>query len=96
MAETTAPILLAGTITAVSDYMQGQGWQWRTLLATGLAAGSFGLLEKANAGLAVPLAWLAFIASMIIPRRNGTEGPAAAFLHAWNRTTPKTARQMAT
>lgn len=96
MAETTAPIVLAGAITAVSDYMQGRGWQWRTVLATGLAAGSFALLEKVNAGLAVPLAWLAFVGSMIIPRANGTDGPAAAFLHAWNSSTPKTAHQMAT
>jgi len=96
MADTTAPILLAGGITVLSDYMQDQGWQWRTLLATGLAAGVFALIEKANKGIAVPLAWMALIASVITPRKNGTRPPIQTFLREWNGSAPRTARQMAT
>jgi hypothetical protein len=96
MADTTGPIVLAGGLTVISDYMQDQGWQWRTVLATGLAAGVLALIEQANKGLAVALAWLALITSLLTPRKNGSQPPVQTFLREWNKTTPRTARQMAT
>lgn len=89
MADSTAPILLAGGATALSDYIQGDGVQWRVLLASGIAAGVFALFEQANRQLAVSAAWLAFIASMVAPR-GGRPAPVTVFLNEWNHTAPST------
>lgn len=86
MADSTAPLLLAGGATMLSDYLNDKGVEWRVALATGIACGVFALGEEANRPLVVGAAWLALIASLITPRANGTPGPAQTFLAAWNRT----------
>lgn len=95
MADSTGPIVLTGAVTTLNDYIQGRGMQWRTVLATGLAAGVFVMFEKANRDLAVPMAWMVLVASLITPRKSGVNPPVQTFLATWNRTTPDP-RRMAT
>ena len=71
-------------MTLLADYMQGQGVQWRVAVATGLAAGVFGLLEKMDPPLVTAIAWVAFVGSMVAPRTTGSP-PAEVFLNAWNK-----------
>jgi hypothetical protein len=85
MADSTAPILLTGGATLLSDYINGQGVQYRVALATGIAAALFGVAEPANRQVVVGVAWLALVASLIIPRADGKPGPAQTFLTAWNK-----------
>lgn len=92
MADSTAPLLMAGGATALADYMEGHGVEWRVILATGLAASVFALLEKANHQLAVGGAWVAFVGSMVAPRSGGRPSPISVFLDQWNRTTPTNSR----
>lgn len=84
MAGSTAPILLTGSATMLADYIQGQGVKWNVALATGIAAGVFGLLERADAPLVVGLAWVAFVGSMVAPRSGGSP-PVEVFLNQWNK-----------
>jgi hypothetical protein len=86
MAASTTPIVLAGGATVIADYIEHKGIQWRVLVATGLAAGAFALIEKADPPLVVGIAWIAFIGSMIAPRPNGQLPPAEVFLNQWNAT----------
>jgi hypothetical protein len=83
MAASTAPVLLTGGATMLADYLNGKGVEFRVALATGIAAGLLALMEEADAPAAVGIAWLAFAASMITPRSNGTPSPAQTFLTAW-------------
>jgi hypothetical protein len=84
MAGSTAPILLTGGTTMLSDYLQGMGVKWNVALATGIAAGIFALLEKADPPLVVGLAWLAFVGSMVTPRGTA-KPPIEVFLTQWNK-----------
>lgn len=84
MARSTAPILLTGGATLLADYMQGQGVKWNVALATGIAAGVFALIEKADPPLVAGLAWVAFIGSMVAPRAGG-KPPIEVFLTQWQK-----------
>lgn len=83
MAQSTTPILLTGGLTALSDYMQKQGVQWKVLLATGIAAAIFSVAEPVNPPLITGVAWLVFLGSMIAPRK-GSQPPIEVFLAQWN------------
>ena len=85
MADSTAPILLTGGATILSDYINGKGVDYRVAIATGIAAAVFAAVEPADRQVVVGVAWIALIASLIIPRANGTPGPAQTFLTAWNK-----------
>lgn len=84
MAGSTAPILLTGGTTMLADYIQGQGVKWTVALATGIAAGVFALLEKADPQFVTGLAWIAFVGSMVAPRKSGSP-PIEVFLNQWNK-----------
>jgi hypothetical protein len=85
MSATTTPIVLTGGVTMLSDYMNGRGVEFRVALATGIAAGIFGLFEKADPQLAVGLAWVVFVTSLIVPHANGTPSPVETFLKEWSK-----------
>lgn len=85
MAKSTGPILLTGGVTALSDYMNGRGVEYRVLLATGIAAGVFALIEDIDQPIAVGLAWLAFVSSLLVPHANGTPSPVETFLREWSK-----------
>lgn len=60
MAKTTGPILLVGGITLANKSLLNQEpFDWRVAIATGLAAGSFALIERVWEKGAVAFAWLA-------------------------------------
>lgn len=72
MADSTAPVLLTGGITFLNKWIgNDQGIDLKILVGTGIAAGLLALLEKVNHGLAVGLAWIAFITSALIPPATG-------------------------
>lgn len=72
MAKSTGPILAVGGITFVNDWIgNGQSPDFKILLATGIAAGMLGLFEKANQPLAVGIAWIALVTSLLIPPAHG-------------------------
>jgi hypothetical protein len=86
MSNSTAPILLAGGATAVADYMEGEGIKWQVLLATGLAAGVFALLEKTDPPLITGVAWIAFIGTLLAPHKIAGKDSSVVqvFLNQWN------------
>lgn len=93
MAESTTPILLTGGTTMLSDYINGKGVDYRVAMATGIAALLFAGAEKADRQAVVGVAWIALVASLIIPHANGTPGPAQTFLAAWTKAgAPKKAK----
>jgi len=84
MARSTAPILLTGAATMLADYQQGKGVRWNVALATGIAAGILALVEPAEPELIVGLAWIAFLGSMVAPRKDG-QPPIEVFLSQWQK-----------
>jgi hypothetical protein len=88
VADSTAPILLAGGATLLADYMHGHGMEWRVALATGIACGVFALGEHLDHDIAVGAAWLALFASLVTPRKNGDPSPVQVFADQWNKTAP--------
>lgn len=84
MAASTTPIVLTGAVTMLADYLQGEGVKWNVAVATGIAAGVFALLEKADPPLVAGLAWVAFVGSMVAPRSKG-KPPVEVFLSQWQK-----------
>lgn len=84
MAGSTTPIVLTGAATLLADYMQGQGVKWNVALGTGIAAGVFALIERVDPPMITGLAWVAFIGSMVAPRKTGNP-PVEVFLNQWNK-----------
>lgn len=84
MATSTVPILLTGGTTMLADYMAGHGVQYKTALATGIAAGIFALLEELDAPLITGVAWIAFVTSLITTHANGVN-PVTTFAATWNK-----------
>jgi hypothetical protein len=72
MAASTGPILATGGITFVNQWIgNGQSPDYRILVATGIAAAGFYALEKASPELAVGIAWIALITSLLIKPKTG-------------------------
>lgn len=85
MSASTTPIVIAGSLTALSDYMQGHGVQFRVLLATGIAATIFSIAEPIDPSLIVGVAWLAMVGSLVVTRPNGAPSPVEVFLAKWEK-----------
>ena len=83
MSASTTPIVVAGSMTMLADYMQGRGVQYRVALATGIAATIFSLVEPVDPGLVAGIAWLAMIGSLVVSRPNGAPSPVEVFLKKW-------------
>lgn len=85
MSRTTGPILAIGAITVVNrNVVNGQPFDWRVPIATGIAAGAFALAERAWERGAVALSYLALI-TVLFARVNPKEpAPAESFLKWWN------------
>lgn len=81
----TGPVLAMGLTGIVNEsVVNAQPMDWRMLIATGLAAGIFALLEHADAQIAVDLAWLTFITTLFVRVKNNVPSPAESFLSWWN------------
>jgi hypothetical protein len=84
MARSTTPVVLAGSVTMLSDYMQGKGIEWKVALATGIGAGILALVEQADAQVAVGIGWIAFFATLVMKHPNGAPSPVTVFLKEWD------------
>jgi hypothetical protein len=82
----TGPILTVGAITMVNQSVIGdEPWDVRVLLATGLSAGVFALMEKAVGEVAVGLAWLAVVGVLFVRLRPGVPSPTERLVTLWNQ-----------
>jgi hypothetical protein len=74
MAASTGPIVAAGVIT-YGNAVLGNGKSWDSqlivLVGTGIAAGVLALLERASQPLAVGIAWIALVTSLLITPKSG-------------------------
>lgn len=81
----TGPILAVGAITVVNQsIVNGQPIDWRVPIATGIAAGLFGLAEKAAGDFVVGLSWIALVAVLFARLTPGVPSPAESFVRWWN------------
>lgn len=74
MAASTGPVVAAGLIT-IGNTVLGNGQPWAaaipTAVATTIAAGLLALAEHASAPLAVGIAWIALITSLLLTPKRG-------------------------
>lgn len=67
MSRTTGPILAVGGITlANQSLLNNKPFQWPVVIATGISAGLFALLERLWEQGAVALAWLALVTILLV------------------------------
>lgn len=74
MAASTGPIVAAGAITYANAVLfNGKTWdsQLVTLVGTGIAAGFLALAERASSPLAVGIAWIALVTSLLVQPKSG-------------------------
>jgi hypothetical protein len=72
MADSTGPILLAGGLSFFNHWIgNNQGIDVKIIVGTGIAAGTLALLEHANRTLAVGIAWIALITSLLLQPTGG-------------------------
>lgn len=84
MAASTGPILAMGAITLVNaSVVHNKPVDWRIPIATGLTAGIFALVEKGAPPVAVGLAWLALMTSVLVPIVPGVPTPAESLIAYW-------------
>lgn len=74
MSASTGPVVAAGVITA-GNLVIGNGQPWtgaiRIGVATAIAAGLLALAEHAAAPLAIGIAWIALITSLLVTPKTG-------------------------
>jgi hypothetical protein len=68
VSKSLSPVLLTGGITFANKWYTSGSLDLKILVATGIAAGGFSLLETAPgfAGFATGLAWCAFVTSLLV------------------------------
>ena len=75
MAASTGPVLLTGTITFFNDWANKDfapsGIDLKIPVATFLAAGGLALLEHVSQPLAVGIAWISFVTSLLLTPKSG-------------------------
>lgn len=72
MAKSTGPILAVGGITLFNKWIgNDEGFDIRIVVGTGIAAGMLALFEHANSELAVGIAWIALVTSLLIKPATG-------------------------
>lgn len=85
MARSTGIIIAIGGITLVNQsVLHDKPVDWRIPIATGFAAGGFALMERANAGLTVTVAWVALVTVLLTRTTPGVPAPAETMLKVWN------------
>lgn len=78
MAKSTAPILIAGGVSFGNAWLGNGQLDLKILVATGIAAGGFALLEQVPGldGFAQGVAWIAVLSVFLISPKGG-RSPAA-------------------
>lgn len=76
MANSTAPVLIAGGIELASDWLNSGQFEVRVLVAAGIAAGGLALVEQVPgmAPVASGIAWIALV-TLLLTRRGGKPSP---------------------
>jgi hypothetical protein len=83
MADSTGPVLAIGGITlANKSVLNGEPFDWRIAISTGVAAGLFALLERGWHDGAVALAWLALVTLLLVRIDPKTPAPMES-LNKW-------------
>jgi len=68
MADSTGPVLALTGISFMNHWIgNNQGIDLKILLAGGVAAGGLSLLENVSRPLAVGIAWIAFVTTLLAP-----------------------------
>lgn len=85
--KTTGPVLAIGAITLANNVLfNGQEFDWRVPIATGIATGAFALAEKAWPEGATALAWMALV-TILITRVNPRVPSPVETLNNWWKST---------
>lgn len=84
MADTTGPVLAIGAITmANQSVFHDRPVDWRVPVATGIAAGAFALLERADRTIATGIAWVALAAVLFTRLDPSIPSPTESALTWW-------------
>jgi hypothetical protein len=74
MADSTGPIVAAGLVTMGNELL-GNGKAWAGIIpaavATSIAAGLLALIEHVSRPLAVGIAWIALVTSLLVKPKHG-------------------------
>ena len=74
MAASTGPIVATGVITYANQVIgNGRSWDSQLIIpvATAIAAGVLALLERATGPIAIGIAWIALVSSLLITPKGG-------------------------
>jgi hypothetical protein len=74
MAGSTGPVVAAGVITYANQVLgNGKTWDSQLVIAvgTGIAAGMLALFERAVPQLAIGIAWIALVTSLLVTPAGG-------------------------
>jgi hypothetical protein len=83
----TGPILAVGGITLVNRVIvHGEPMDWRIPIATALAAGAVGLIEKGWEQGGVGLAWLALVVVLFVRTDPAVPSPIESAEQFWNNS----------
>jgi hypothetical protein len=75
MAASTGPIVAAGAITYANNVLgNGRSWDSQLIIPVGaaIAAAMLALIEHASAPLAVGIAWIALVTSLLVTPKTGS------------------------
>lgn len=85
MAKSTGPILAIGAITMANQtILNGKPIDWRVPIATGIAAISLSLIERASERAATGIAWLALLTVLFARTDPRVPAPTESLLKWWN------------
>jgi hypothetical protein len=86
VSKSTGPILAIGGITLANNVlMNGEPFDWRIPVATGITAGMFALLERAFPQAAVGLAWLALVTLLFTRTKPNVPAPVETLQILWKK-----------
>lgn len=87
MSRTTGPILAVGAVTVANEsVVHGHPVNWRTVVATGVAAGMFALAERVWEAGAVALSYLALATILLVRTDPKTPSPVESFQTYWRKS----------
>jgi hypothetical protein len=75
MSATTGPIIAIGAVSFGNEFIQGEGLNFKIVLATGIAAGILSLLEHLSVELALGITWIALVTELLAPPKKGLKSP---------------------
>lgn len=85
MSKTTGPVLALGAVTIVNKTVfNEEPMDWRVVVATGLLAVGFNLVERLASDAAEVLAWTALLASLVTRLDPAVPSPVESALRWWD------------